>query len=164
VSDAGFEDRLLVFEVGETAFALPIAEVLEVTEVGRVHAVPSLPSRVAGVVNHHGDALPVVERNVLFEASGAGPAEHLLVLSGGEAHGNLGVPVDRIRGLVAGGAAAPAPVGGGPERRALTGRVVSILDTRRLLARAAAAIARAAERGGAGASQGGNHELPCAGR
>lgn len=154
MSDTGFEERLLVFEVGEATFALPIADVLEVTEVGRVYAVPSLPPQVGGVVNHHGDALPVVGRAVLFEGGTSGPAEHLLVLSGGEELGNLGLPVDRIRGLVSGRASTPAQAGGGLERRALDGRVVGILDTRRLLAQAAAAIARGVERGGAGASQG----------
>lgn len=147
---SGVEEKLVTFEVGGGVFALPICDVLEVVEVGRAALVPTLPREVGGVVNHHGDALPVLASGALFEASGAAPGRprHLLVLAGrpGDAAGKLGLPVDRILGIVPGRAGATRDPSGVVERRPMDGRVVSILDTRRLLERAAATIARAVER------------------
>lgn len=144
------EEKLVTFEVGGGAYALPIRDVLEVAEVRRAALVPTLPLAVGGVVNHHGDALPVLARSALFDASGASPEQprHLLILAGrpGDASGRLGVPVDRILGIVPGWVGPARDPSGVVERRPLDGRVVSILDTRRLLERAAAAIARAVER------------------
>jgi chemotaxis signal transduction protein len=143
-----FEEKLVTFEVGDAAFALPIRDVLEVAEVGRTTLVPTLPPEVGGVVNHHGDALPVLARGVLFEGAGPGRAQHLLVLGGrpGDAAGRLGLPVDRILGIVPGRGGATRDPSGVVERRPMDGRVVSILDTRRLLERAAATLARKGER------------------
>ena len=59
--------RLLTFEIGAAVYALPIADVLEVAEVAPMACIPTLSRQVAGVVNHHGDALPVMSREALFE-------------------------------------------------------------------------------------------------
>ena len=141
------EEKLVTFEVGGVAFALPIRDVLEVAELGRTALVPTLPREVGGIVNHHGDALPVLAPAALFEGAGSGRAQHLLVLAGrpGDAAGKLGLPVDRILGIVPGRGGATRDPSGVVERRPMDGRVVSILDTRRLLERAAAAIARKGE-------------------
>ena len=141
-------ERLLTFEVGDALYALPIAGVLEVVEAGSLACIPTLPLEVGGVVNHHGDALPVLAPAALFEGAGSGRAQHLLVLAGrpGDASGKLGLPVDRILGIVPGRGGVSRDPSGVVERRPMDGRVVSILDTRRLLERAAAAIARRGER------------------
>ncbi len=137
------ETRLLLFEVSGTPYALPIADVLEVVEMAPTAGIPGLPRRLAGVMNHHGDALPVVSREALFDVSETKltPARHVLVLAerGGEA-GHLGVPVDGVVGLA--DAALGPPQGGGlvVERLSLRDRVTSVIDARRLVARAAALI------------------------
>jgi chemotaxis signal transduction protein len=136
------EQRLILFEVAGGAYAIPIADVLEVTESAPLAAIPGVPPGLGGVMNHHGDALPLLARAALFEVEpdATGPPQHVLVLAdrGGEA-GRLGLPVDRVVGL------ADAPVAAGPtgpgaivERRPIRGRVVSVLDARRMLERAAA--------------------------
>jgi len=138
-------ERLLAFEVGGSVYAVPIADVAEVADLGRITAVPTLPQHVGGVMNHHGDALPIVHPAVLFQLAPERLAEpqHVLVLAqGGEERASLGLPVDRVFGLVdgAGGSArGPDPV---VERRPIDGRVVSVLDARRLLERAAEVIER----------------------
>lgn len=137
--------RLLAFEVGGSAYAVPIADVSEVADLGRIAAVPTLPMHVGGVMNHQGDALPVVQRSVLFEvpAERLGEPQHVLVLAlAPEDHGDLGVPVDRILGLVDGAGGAARGADGVVERRSIDGRVVSVLDARRLLERAAETIER----------------------
>jgi chemotaxis signal transduction protein len=158
VSVASREERLVTFEVAGAAYAIPIADVLEVAEVGRPCAVPSLPLSVAGVVNHHGDALPVVAPSVLLDLAGhqAPEPQYLLVLagSGAEVTPSVGLPVDRICGLVPGSGGVARGTSGIVERRPIDGRIVSILDTKRLLARAAASIEQAG-RATRGESKGG---------
>lgn len=144
--------RVVLFEIGGSAYALPISEILEVAEVGRLSGVPTLPLAVAGVLNHRGDALPVVMREPLFEGTrGELPEpEHVLVIGSEGESGRLGVPVDRVLGLVD----EPAPRAAGAdvliERRPVRGRIVAFLDTRRLLERAARVIQEPGAPGGAG--------------
>ncbi len=53
-------ERVLAFELGGVSWALPLADVREVAEIGALWAIPAVPSALAGVANHRGDALPVV--------------------------------------------------------------------------------------------------------
>jgi chemotaxis signal transduction protein len=149
-------DRLLVFEVGGTHYALPIADVSEVTDVGRIASVPTLSSEVGGVMNHHGEALPVVRPGVLFEiAPGTLPEPgNLLVLakSSGDA-GRLGLPVDSVLGLVDGAGGTAHGADAVVERRPIGGRLVNVLDPHRLLMRAVQMIQKSVM--GADAMQGG---------
>lgn len=135
--------RLLTFEVGGAVYALPIGAVAEVTEVGRIAAVPSVPREVAGVTNLHGDALPVVERAALLPAAEGPlpPPQHLLVLAESPDDANrYGLAVDAIRGLVDGEGATALDADPVAERRPVEGRLVNVLDPRRLLARATQVI------------------------
>jgi len=137
------ETRLVLFEVAGAAYAIPIAEVLEVMETAQTAGIPGLPRRLAGVLNHHGDALPLVSREALFDVSGPAlaPPQHVLVLAerDGEA-GTLGVPVDRVVGLADAALSPHQEPGLVVERLPVRGRVTSVLDARRLLGRAAALI------------------------
>lgn len=140
MSGAG-ESRMLAFELGTTLFALPISGVVEVAESARVAPVPMLPRASFGVVNHHGDALPVVFGGALLEFAGASAPTRLLVLAGdADDPERYGLPVDRILGLVAGEAAPARGEGPVAERRPHEGRVLNVLDPRRLLASALALV------------------------
>ncbi len=141
----GVGDRLLTFEVGGAAYALPIADVAEVAEIPAIAGIPTIPARVGGVVNHHGDALPVVRREVLFATRGERLEEprHLLVLARDPDDPEaLGFPVDRVLGLVEGAGGVARSADAVVERRPIDGRVVSVLDTQQLLRRAVEAIER----------------------
>lgn len=134
-------ERLLTFEVGGSVYALPIEGVLEVAERGRITCVPTLPQKCGGVMNWHGDALPVVYPEHVLECETTGEeggGEHLLVVSErGGASARLGLPIDKVVGLVECGGHQGAPQGGLiVERRPVEGRVVNVLDPRALLARA----------------------------
>ena len=138
--------RLLTFEVGASLYALPIAHVLEVAEVEEVVGIPTLPASTGGVVNLHGDALPVLRRSALFDVveDGLPAPAHLLVVAGRpDQLGRLGVPVDRIVGLVDETGAASRGGELVAERRPIGGRVVGIVDPRVLMVRAREAIERA---------------------
>jgi chemotaxis signal transduction protein len=136
---------LLTFAVGGAIYALPIASVLEVSEVGGSACIPTVPPSVAWVINHHGDALPVVRSSVLLDLAEASvPApEHVLVIAEREmGTPSLGMPVDRILGLVAGAGATSRDQQPIAERRPLDGRVANILDAERLVAKARDVIER----------------------
>jgi len=140
MSAAG-ESRMLAFELGGALFALPISGVVEVAESARIAPVPMLPRASFGVVNHHGDALPVVFGSGLLEFSGASAPTHLLVLAGdADDPDRYGLPVDRIVGLVAGEAKVARGESPVAERRQHEGRVMSVIDPRRLMACALARV------------------------
>jgi chemotaxis signal transduction protein len=134
-------DRLLVFEVGGTHYALPIADIAEVTEVGRIASVPTLRAAVGGVMNHHGDALPVIQPGALFEiGQEALPEPHNLLVLAKSPGGRLGLPVDSVLGLVDGAGGTAHGADAVVERRPIGGRLVNVLDPHRLLMRAVQVI------------------------
>ena len=145
-------DRLLMFLFEDIQYALPIAWVVEVAEKDRVTSVPSLALPVGGVMNWHGEALPLVATELLLgrdrDEAGATPfgaattvgyaQEQVLVVS--EKPGNparMGMPVDRVIGLIQGDGANPGPATAGlvVERRPVEGRIVHILNPAAVVAR-----------------------------
>jgi chemotaxis signal transduction protein len=143
------DQRLLTFELGGALYALPIDGVLEVAEASRVTCIPTLPMQIGGVVNYHGDALPVVRCSSLFpvEESELDEPRNILVITdrAGDAP-RLGLPVDRVLGLVNGHAAGALPAGSLWERRSIDGRVASVIDPKRLVAQAREVIENAVGR------------------
>ena len=140
-------ERLLTFEVGGHVYALPIGCVVEVRESAPLACVPTLSRDVGGVMNHHGDALPVLRRSIFFDVREEDlPAPgHVLALaarSGGGAR--WGIPVDRIVGLVDGTGASAHGEDPVAECRQIDERVVFVLDPQRLLERARRVIEDAA--------------------
>ena len=136
-SITGADERLLTFEVSDSLYALPIDGVLEVAEMCRVACIPTMPTSVGGVVNYHGDALPVLSWSSLCDIETTGqPANFLVITDRGSDVARLGISVDRVTGLVDGGA--PAAEGNEivAERRSIDGRIASLLDPHQLVARA----------------------------
>lgn len=152
-------ERLLLFDLAGHVYALPIGGIFEVVEAEQVWGVPTLPTSLAGVMNWHGEALPVVAPRVLVQdgVDAAVPrqgmrdggtalsARQVLVISdrAGEVP-KLGLPVDKVLGLVdasscpqTGSAAGSSVVA---ECRSIDGRVLSVLNPCRLVARARSAI------------------------
>ena len=163
-------ERLLTFEIASSVYAVPIAEVHEVAEAHRIRCVPTISLGLVGVMNWHGDALPVVSPALLLEvvdeelesesggvdvaACDEGVVEeekstlagqHVLVVSARDDEpAQLGLPIDRVIGLVD-GPRLPRGVGGlVVERRPVEGRVVSVLDPCRLVERAIEVIEQVA--------------------
>ena len=142
------DERWLTFEVGGQPFALPILDVFEVTEVGRIGPVPSLPRALGGVMHYHGDALPIVSPSALMDVpveEDAAPEHVVVVAADGGDTPSLGLPVGRVLGLV--NAPPPATRQPEPARLPVEGQVIGILDARHLCDRAAELVARSAEHG-----------------
>jgi purine-binding chemotaxis protein CheW len=139
VENLSAEDRLLTFEVAGDFYAIPIAGVLEVADAVHLTCIPTLPTRIGGVINYHGDALPVLNCASLFDINESELREpdSILVISGrmGES-ARLGIPIDRVLGLVDGAAAAMSGAKAVAERRSIEGRVASVLDPQRLVSEA----------------------------
>jgi purine-binding chemotaxis protein CheW len=139
VENLSAEDRLLTFEMAGDFYAIPIAGVLEVAEVERVTCIPTLPTSVGGVINHHGEALPVLHCASLFDVNESELGEPGTVLVISERVGEsarLGIHIDRVLGLVDGAAAAMSGTKEVAERRSIQGRVASVLDPQRLVSKA----------------------------
>jgi len=146
-ADTSRDERLLTFEIGDSLYALPISGIVEVTEVeDGIADVPTLPARVGGVINFHGDALPVLRPAALLgvESGELGSPIQIVVMTDGPADKSLlGLPVNDVLGLVNGARAIARGADPVAERRSIDGRVASILDPARLIARAAAVIENA---------------------
>ena len=145
------ESRLLSFEAAGGLFALPISEVLEVSEATAIASIPTLERSRGGVMNHRGDALPVVSLRLLLgggvllddPATSAGELaeKHLLVLAReDDLSPQLGLPVDGVRGFVSAPADSEKCDGVVKERFRLEGREVLVIDSRQLMARAKSVI------------------------
>jgi purine-binding chemotaxis protein CheW len=143
VGNLSAEDRLLTFELGGDFYAIPIAGVLEVADAGRVTCIPTLPTSVGGVINYHGDALPVFSCSSLFDVNDSelGESGSVLVISErvGES-ARMGIHIDQVLGLVDGAAAAMSGAKEVAERRSIQGRVASVLDPQRLVSKARGVI------------------------
>lgn len=133
-------ERLLIFEVAGVVYAFPIRDILEVSELEPIVGVPMLDKEVGGVMHHHGDALPVLRRSALFDLTGAEEraAQHVLVLIGHseDASGVLGVPADRVLGIVDSPVLIRRQGEFIAERFTLDNRLVHVLDTSCVLIRA----------------------------
>jgi chemotaxis signal transduction protein len=152
ISSIDDSDRLLTFMFEDVRYALPIAWVVEVAEKDRVTSVPSMALPVGGVMNWNGEALPLVATELLLgrdrDEAGATPfgaaitvgyaQDQILVVA--EKPGSsacLGMPVDRVIGLVEGGGERSRHTGGSlvVERRPIDGCIVHVLDPATLVAR-----------------------------
>jgi chemotaxis-related protein WspB len=97
--------KMMVFHIGRERFALPLASVLRVLPVARLKALPGAPHFVPGLLDLHGEALPVIDVSRL---AGTPPdavrydTRILLVdvQAGGRAR-RLGLKCERVVGVAA---------------------------------------------------------------
>jgi chemotaxis signal transduction protein len=90
--------RALIFRLGGERLAFPLEAVIEVFELTDPPArVPGAPLWVGGLINHHGQVVPVIRLDVLMATPGAGPAgQVILVEAAGE---RIGLLVEQIEAL-----------------------------------------------------------------
>ena len=145
------EERLLTFEVAGAVHAIPIACVVEVCEPAPLACIPTLSPATAAVMNHHGDALPVLNPASILEVDETRlpePTQVLVICAQPTGGACLGLPVDRIVGIVDGAGLASRGRGPVTERRPIDGRVACVLDPARLLGRAEEVIETSLARSG----------------
>jgi purine-binding chemotaxis protein CheW len=75
--------------VGGEDYALPVEQVVEATDVGRLTSVPGAPREVLGVRNLSGQVLPVVELGLLLGLAAAGEPGRLVIAEDGDRRAGL---------------------------------------------------------------------------
>ncbi len=83
--------------VASEAYAIPVEEVVEVTEFGEVTAVPGSLPEMLGVRNLRGRILPVVDLALLLGITRAAPPTRLLVAEAGSR--SAGFAIDKVTGV-----------------------------------------------------------------
>jgi purine-binding chemotaxis protein CheW len=82
--------------VADEHYALPVADVLEVAELGEVTPVPGAGAAVLGVRNLRGQVLPVVDLATVFDLPPAHPERIVIAERGGL---RAGLAVDTVAGV-----------------------------------------------------------------
>ena len=82
--------------VADEHYALPVADVLEVAELGEVTPVPAAGAAVLGVRNLRGQVLPVVDLATVFELRPTQPERIVIAERGGL---RAGFAVDAVAGV-----------------------------------------------------------------
>jgi purine-binding chemotaxis protein CheW len=132
---------LVGFVVGKVSYAVPIGAVREIINPTTLTELPYLPRAVAGVADHRGDVIPIVDLRARFGLEPAGDrsrSKWILVDVKGR---TVGLAVDRVTDVFGTGGEQlrPSPsLGGGDETRGIAGvashdgRLVFVLDVDRL--------------------------------
>lgn len=58
--------KLVVFELSGQRFALDIASVEQIVRIVEINSLPEMPEYISGVINFHGEIIPVVDMHFLF--------------------------------------------------------------------------------------------------
>ncbi len=118
------QKSLVGFVVGEVAYAVPIGSVREIVNPLGLTELPHAPGAVAGVADHRGEVVPIVDLRVRFglpKLSDPRRAKWILIDVEGQ---TLGLAVDRVTDVFGTGGAevrrAPA-LGAGDDIRGISG-------------------------------------------
>jgi chemotaxis signal transduction protein len=83
--------------VSSEAYAIAVADVREVVELGQVQAVPRARRELLGVANLRGQILPVIDLAPVFGVARTAPPGRLLVVAAGERR--AGFAIDEVSGV-----------------------------------------------------------------
>lgn len=134
--------KTMVFHIGRERYALPLASVLRVLPVARLKALPGAPHFVPGLLDLHGEAIPVID---LSRLAGTPPdavrydTRILLVeIDAAGRRRRLGLKAERVVGVASiDGELADAGVASAPwlgQVAPAAGGMLQLLDPDRLLA------------------------------
>jgi purine-binding chemotaxis protein CheW len=130
--------QYLSFELAGHTYALPLAQVAEITPFRELNQIPHMPRSVEGLLDHRGRVLPVISlrSRMGLEAQAASLSRNIVVLDLGEAN-LVGVLVDQVDSVLT---ASPehlipaSPLLAGPEGAWVCGfilqddRITALLD------------------------------------
>lgn len=115
---------LVGFRVGDVAYAVPINQVKEIVNPLPLTELPHAPATIAGVADHRGEVVPVVDLRLRFDLpSLAEPRKAKWILVDVEGR-TVGLVVDRVTDVFGTGGTdlKPAPMlGGGEAQRGIAG-------------------------------------------
>lgn len=127
------------FVVGDVSYAVPIGNVREIVNPSPLTELPHAPPSVAGVLDHRGEVVPIVDLRARFGLSPSAASRRtkwILIEVEGR---SVGLTVDRVTGVfgVSGELRPPPVLGPGDEARGvvgvapLSGGLVFVLDVGR---------------------------------
>lgn len=87
---------ILTFRLADQFYALPIMNVLEVAAMMTLSTMPDSPPAIIGMINRHGEALPVLDLRVAFNLQVTAPDETTLFIVAQSEIYQLGLIVDEI--------------------------------------------------------------------
>jgi purine-binding chemotaxis protein CheW len=114
--------NLVRFLVGDTCYAFDVGAVEEVANPSAVTSLPGMAGAVAGVTDHRGRVIPVVDLRARFGQPLTSTRQTKWVLMR-SSYGLVGFVVDRVIDVVAahGPLGAPPPIGPSETMRGITG-------------------------------------------
>lgn len=136
-ASASVGESLVGFLVGDVVYAVPISHVREVVAPAPLTALPHAPSAVAGVMDHRGQVVAVVDLRARFGLGSApdhGRTRWILLEVEGRGVGLITDSVLGVLPVASDGLRPPPSLGTGDEERALLGvashggRMVFVLD------------------------------------
>ena len=142
------DHRFIVFTLGDDVFGLPIGSVDEIVQLPEtISRVPNAPEFVAGVINIRGNAVPLIDQRVRFEAGQSQTAKRPRVIVVTIERLRAGFIVDSVSEILSVPASAivPAPQlpGDGTQvfdrvaaRRGEAGAMILLVNPRELLDKA----------------------------
>jgi purine-binding chemotaxis protein CheW len=136
---AGIRRELLVFELGEVPYALPVERVREIVRLRPITPVPRVAPEIRGVISLRGEIVLVIDARRRLQLPQAAPtrASRIVVVQDREGR-PAGILVDAVRAVLRVGedALRPATAGESGPVAALCrsgGQFVSVIDPERLL-------------------------------
>lgn len=115
---------LVGFRVGDVAYAVPINQVKEIVNPLPLTELPHAPPTIAGVADHRGEVVPVVDLRLRFDLpSLADPRKAKWILVEVESK-TVGLVVDRVTDVFGTGGTdlkPPPKLGGGERQRGIAG-------------------------------------------
>lgn len=91
---------VVVCVVGERQYAIPVTEIVEITALMKITAIPEAPQEMLGVVNRHGSVVPIIDLRLCFGQNiGALDLSTLFVVVQGPNYA-AGLVVDGVLGVV----------------------------------------------------------------
>ena len=93
-------EQMMVFAIGGTTYAMPMDNVLEISEPVAESSVPFVPTWVRGVINLRGEIISLVDLRVYLDSDGdvSRPAEWMIVAQTSDTSMLVGFIVDDVLG------------------------------------------------------------------
>lgn len=98
------EDKInsyLSFRLGKEIYAANVSRTIKILQLSEITKVPNAPTNMIGVINHHGNVLPVIDLNQTFRLSETEKTKNtcIIILSIGQQDNdqiNIGAIVDEV--------------------------------------------------------------------
>jgi purine-binding chemotaxis protein CheW len=95
-SSAETGEMVMTFRAGQSRFALPLRDLVQVLRQPRVALVPGAPSEVAGLIQVRGEVRPVYDLHTLVGIARDSASKNAFVLLLRNADGEFGILVDEV--------------------------------------------------------------------